>query len=94
MISATVKDTGSKFVHEVFVDGQRVRTRTSMHRYHWVWQASDGAWRFSGMTDKPNRNAVTIHMVGGGHQQGGYRPVACGRCGHVHTTLRCDRCGF
>jgi DNA-directed RNA polymerase subunit RPC12/RpoP len=24
----------------------------------------------------------------------GYRPVACGRCGHVHTTLRCDRCGF
>lgn len=20
--------------------------------------------------------------------------VACGRCGHMHTTLRCDRCGF
>lgn len=23
-----------------------------------------------------------------------WAPVACGRCGHVHTTLRCDRCGF
>lgn len=23
-----------------------------------------------------------------------YTAVACGRCGHVHTTLRCDRCGF
>lgn len=23
-----------------------------------------------------------------------FRPVACGRCGHVHTTLKCDRCGF
>jgi hypothetical protein len=20
--------------------------------------------------------------------------IACGRCGHVHTTLRCDACGF
>lgn len=24
----------------------------------------------------------------------GFAAVACGRCGHVHTTLRCDRCGF
>lgn len=23
-----------------------------------------------------------------------YKPVACGQCGHVHTTIRCDRCGF
>jgi hypothetical protein len=23
-----------------------------------------------------------------------YTPMACARCGHVHTTLRCDRCGF
>ena len=20
--------------------------------------------------------------------------IACSQCGHVHTTLRCDRCGF
>ena len=23
-----------------------------------------------------------------------YAPVACAMCGHVHTTLKCDRCGF
>lgn len=23
-----------------------------------------------------------------------YKPVACGQCGHVHTTLKCDRCGY
>lgn len=23
-----------------------------------------------------------------------YNAVACGRCGHVHITLRCDRCGY
>jgi DNA-directed RNA polymerase subunit RPC12/RpoP len=25
---------------------------------------------------------------------GKYSPVTCARCGHVHTTLKCDRCGF
>jgi hypothetical protein len=24
----------------------------------------------------------------------GYPAISCIKCGHVHTTLRCDRCGF
>lgn len=24
----------------------------------------------------------------------GFAPIACGQCGHVHTTIKCDRCGF
>lgn len=23
-----------------------------------------------------------------------YPAIPCSQCGHVHTTLRCDRCGF
>jgi hypothetical protein len=96
MITATVRDTGKAYVYEVFEDGERVKTRRSQTRYTRVFYFGNGEATFSRASNPqwdPDRSA-TIEAVAGSHQHGGYNPVACGRCGHIHTTLKCDRCGF